>query len=216
MKRFLYKYIFAYIGFAFIRLLNCTYKINIINKDIEDNIIKKGQRPIYVSWHQRFFPGIFFLSDRKPIAIIVSKSKDGDIISKIIKMLGWLPVRGSSSKGGTEALREVKRLAKAGFSLGHIVDGPKGPFGEVKQGLLILAKISGMPILPVIISAENKWIFNSWDKFNLPKPFSKVIIFFGKETFIPKNSGKEDIELHRIRIQEDLYKSYKEIDEYWK
>ncbi|MFH0977265.1 MAG: lysophospholipid acyltransferase family protein [Spirochaetota bacterium] len=216
MKRFLYKYVFAYIGFVFIRLLYCTYRIKIINKDIEDNIIKKGKRPIYVSWHQRFFPGIFFLSGRKPIAIIVSKSKDGDIISKIIQILGWRPVRGSSSKGGLGALREVKRLAKAGYSLGHIVDGPRGPFGEVKPGLLIMAKISGMPVLPVIISAESKWVFNSWDKFNLPKPFSKIIINFGKETFIQRKAGIDDIELCRIRIQEDLNKLYKEIDGYWK
>jgi lysophospholipid acyltransferase (LPLAT)-like uncharacterized protein len=215
MKRFLLRTILPYLGLLFVKIIYSTYKIRIINDHIEKNIFNKGNRPIYASWHQRFFPGILFLSQRKPIAIIVSLSKDGDIISNIIKILGWHPIRGSSSRGGANALQQIKELAGSGYSLGHIVDGPKGPFGEVKPGIIALAKASGMPILPTIISAENKWIFGSWDKFIIPKPFSKIIIKFEKEIYIPGNSGKEDFELHRAMLKKKLFDSYESADKYW-
>jgi len=215
MKRFLYRKILPLLGLISIKFLCRTYKIKIINNHVESNIFKKGHRPIYISWHQRFFPGIMFLSGKKPIAIIVSKSKDGDLISRIIEMLGWLPIRGSSSKGGTEALRHVKELSKSGYSIGHIVDGPKGPFGEVKPGLIAIARTSGMPILPVIITAEKKWIFNSWDKFIIPKPFSKIIIKYEEEIYIPQNSSQDRLNKFRTEIQNSLFKQYEQVDKSW-
>ena len=215
MKRFLFSRILPYLGLFAVKILYRTYRIKIINGSIEKKILESGKTPIYISWHQRFFPGIMFLSGRKPIAIIVSLSKDGDFISRIIELLGWHPVRGSSSRGGAKALREVNEIAEAGYSLGHIVDGPRGPAGKVKPGLLLIAKTSGMPILPTIISAEKKWTFNSWDKFILPKPFSKIIIRFDKEIFIPKNAGKEILEFDRMELQKRLFRLYKKIDESW-
>jgi len=215
MKRFLFRRLLPYLGLLVIRILYSTYRIKVINGSIEKKIIESGKLPIYISWHQRFFPGIMFLSKRKPIAIIVSLSKDGDLISGIIDLLGWHPVRGSSSRGGVKALREVNEITRAGYSLGHIIDGPKGPAGEVKQGLFLIAKTSGMPILPIIISAEKKWIFGSWDKFIVPKPFSKIIIKFDKEISVPKNAGKHVLESNRIELQEKLFKLYNEVDEFW-
>ncbi len=215
MKRFLLRRILPYLGLFFLKVLYSTYRIRIINDHIERNIYKRGYRPIYISWHQRFFPGILFLSSKKPIAIIVSRSKDGDMISRIIEILGWQPIRGSSSRGGTEALQQIKMLAGSGYALGHIVDGPRGPFGEVKPGVIAIAKASGMPILPTIISAEKKWIFKSWDKFIVPKPFSNIIIKFEKEFYIPRNAGKDDFESYRAAVQKMLHTSYNNTDKSW-
>jgi lysophospholipid acyltransferase (LPLAT)-like uncharacterized protein len=215
MKKFFFKKIIPYLGLAFLKLIYRTYRIKVINDHIEKNIFTAGRRPIYISWHQRFFPGILFLASRKPIAIIVSRSKDGNIISKIIEMLGWLPVRGSSSRGGAAALNGIEKLAKSGYALGHIVDGPRGPAGEVKPGIFAIAKASGMPILPVIISAEKKWILNSWDKFIIPKPFSRIIIRFEKEIFIPKNNIKIKFDIFKSDLQKILLNSYNNLDKYW-
>ncbi|MBN2403321.1 MAG: lysophospholipid acyltransferase family protein, partial [Spirochaetes bacterium] len=162
-----------------------------------------------------FVTPVLGVQSRKPIAIIVSFSKDGDLISGVIKLLGWHPVRGSSSKGGAKALRKINEAVKAGYSLGHIVDGPKGPVGEVKPGLMLIAKTSGMPVFPTIISAEKKWIFNSWDRFILPRPFSRIIIRFDKEISIPKKAGNKSLETIRMELQERLFRLYNEIDEYW-
>ena len=214
--RLICRKIFVYLGIIIVKVISWTYTINVINPEIESDILKKGQVPIYASWHQRFFPGITFFAKRKPISIMISQSKDGELISRIVNQLGWHPVRGSSSRGGGKALREVYTLAKKGYKIAHIVDGPRGPRGVVKPGLLIISKVSGMPILPTITSAEKKWVFNSWDRFMVPKPFSRVIIRFGNEINIPKNLRGQDFENKRASIENTLKKLYTETDSLWK
>ena len=129
IKRFLCNYIVPYIGLIIIRLISMTYRIIVINPEIEKSIFARGDVPIYISWHQRFFPGITFFAERHRISIMISKSKDGDSISKIVHILGSTPVRGSSTRGGKEALDELKRRAQEGCTIGHIVDDPKGRSG---------------------------------------------------------------------------------------
>ena len=186
-----------------------------INPEIERKVFENGRIPIYASWHQRFFPGITLFSRRKPISIMISRSRDGEFISGIVRLLGWYPVRGSSSKGGRQALRKLKKLVQEGYKVGHIVDGPRGPFGVVKPGLLIIAQATGMPIIPIIISAEKKWVFNSWDQFMVPKPFSRVIIRFSDEMCIPKKLSLSEFEEKRLQIENTFKKLYHETDAIW-
>jgi lysophospholipid acyltransferase (LPLAT)-like uncharacterized protein len=215
VNRLIYRQIFVYIGIIIVKVISSTYRIKVINPEIELDVLKKGQDPIYASWHQRFFPGITLFAKRKPISIIISQSKDGELISRIVNQLGWHPVRGSSSRGGKKALREVYTLAKKGYKIAHIVDGPRGPRGVVKPGLLIISKVSGMPILPTIISAEKKWVFNSWDRFIVPKPFSRVIIRFGDAISIPKNLQGSAFDNKRSSIEDTFKKLYIETDLLW-
>ncbi len=215
MKRFIYKNLLPLLGFIIVKLISITYRTKIIDQEYEKAVLESGEFPIYISWHQRFIAGVTILSKRRPIAALVSMSKDGDIIANILKYLGWNPVRGSSSRGEIKALKEAIRLSRKGYSFGHIVDGPRGPFGLVKPGVIMIAKFSRMPILPFIISPENKWTFNSWDKFMLPKPFSRVIVRFDKGIYVPNNIGKEDIEEYRLMLEKKLEKLYIEADEYW-
>ena len=214
-KRFLYSHILLYIGSYFVKTISSTYKVKIVNPEIELNILKRGRVPIYASWHQRFFPGITFFSTRHPISIIISQSRDGELIAKIVDLFGWHPVRGSSSRGGIKALHEIREMALHGYKIGHIVDGPRGPFGIVKPGLVKIAQYSGMPILPTIISSERKWIFNSWDRFMVPKPFSRVIIRFGDEIYVPRNLKGSGFEEKRFAIEHNLKKLYIETDAIW-
>jgi lysophospholipid acyltransferase (LPLAT)-like uncharacterized protein len=215
LKRLLNLNIFPFIGILLVKIISSTYRMRIINLEIERDVLTRGHIPIYASWHQRFFPGITFFSTRKPITIMISQSRDGELIAKIVNVLGWYPVRGSSSKGGRQALREIKKLVHEGYKVGHIVDGPTGPLGVVKPGLLLIAQASGMPIVPVIISAEKKWVFNSWDRFMVPKPFSRVIIRFSDEIHIPKNIQRSDFEEKRLLIEHTLKKLYIETDAIW-
>jgi lysophospholipid acyltransferase (LPLAT)-like uncharacterized protein len=215
LKRLIYHEIFVYIGLLFLKIVSSTYRIRVVNPEFEQNVLKRGQVPIYASWHQRFFAGITFFAKRKPISIMISQSKDGDFISKIVNRLGWTPVRGSSSRGGKKALRELKTLSKKGYKIAHIVDGPRGPLGVVKPGLLIISKVSEIPILPTITSSEKKWVFRSWDRFIVPKPFSRVIIRFGEAINIPKNLQGPAFENKRSSIEETLKKLYRETDSLW-
>jgi lysophospholipid acyltransferase (LPLAT)-like uncharacterized protein len=121
----------------------------------------------------------------------------------VAKRTGWHPVRGSSSKGGKSALYDMIVNLKKTKLAAHIVDGPRGPSGKVKAGVIRLAHAANAVIVPFYVSAENGWHFNSWDKFLLPKPFSKVSLRFGK--MIKLDSVKDEVSFEKQRKQlEDI------------
>jgi len=204
-----------YIGLLLIKVISATYRIRISNPEVEQNIFKMGQVPIYATWHQRFFTGIKVGLSRRPVSIMISQSRDGELIARIAGLLGYHPVRGSSSRGGRRALREIYKLSKRGRKIAHIVDGPRGPLGVVKPGLLLIAQVSGFPIIPSTASAEKKWVFNSWDRFMVPKPFSRIIVRFGDEIYVPRKLKGPDFENTRIAIEQSLRQLIVETDELW-
>ena len=214
-KTFLYSFVFPYGGLLFVRLLSATFRVRIMGAENEKPLLDKDKGLIYASWHQRFFPGITFFSTRKPIAIIISKSKDGEMAARAVDILGWHPVRGSSSKGGKQALEEIKTLAESGYRVGHIVDGPQGPFGKVKPGLIRIAQHACLPIVPTITSGQNLWVFNSWDRFMVPKPFSRVIIRFGTPIEVPEDLDEIKIQILQDRVAQGMEALYKDTDAIW-
>ncbi len=211
----LYQYIFPYCGLIFVRMIAATYRIRILDPENEADILNAKGQLIYASWHQRFFPGISFFSSRKPIAIIISKSRDGEMAARAVNILGWHAVRGSSSKGGKAALEKIKRLTKKGYKVGHIVDGPQGPFGRVKPGLIRIAQYANLPIVPTITSGQYCWVFNSWDRFMVPKPFSRVIIRFGRAIDVPDEMDEEIFNRIQQKIEKQLADLYRDTDEIW-
>lgn len=111
---------------------------------------------------------------------MISTSKDGELMARLVRLLGGKTSRGSSTRGGVSALRGILRLVKAGYRPSVAVDGPKGPIHKVKPGIFELAKILQLPIYPMGISVTDRWSFpRSWNQTYLPKFFSQVVIFFG-------------------------------------
>lgn len=211
----LHRYLLPYVGVVLIKLLSATYRVRLVGVENEQPVLDGGGSLIYASWHQRFFAGITLFARRKPIAIMISQSRDGALIARIVDMLGWRPVRGSSSSGGKEALRELKEFAGDGYRIGHIVDGPRGPAGVVKPGLLTMAQFTGLPIIPTITSAQRRWVFKSWDRFMLPKLFSRVIIRFGQAIVIPRALDAEAFEAQRLLVEGRLQELYDDTDRIW-
>ena len=212
---FLYHSALPYVGLFLVRMLSSTYRLGIIDPQHEKVCLEKNGSIIYASWHQRFFPGITFFAARRPIAILISQSRDGEFISHIVKILGWQPVRGSSSKGGSEGLQQLKALSKKGYRIGHIVDGPTGPFGVVKPGLLRIAQVSGVAIVPTITSSDRRWTFRSWDRFMVPKPFSRVIIRFGEPVYVPSDLDEDGFEKVRVLVEQRMEELYEDTDLIW-
>ena len=215
LQTFGYRYLIPYGGLLLVKTIASTYRIRILDAENETRTLGKYSSVVYASWHQRFFPGIAFFSTRKPIAIMISRSRDGEFIAKIVNILGWQSVRGSSTRGGFDALRKLKRLSVKGCKIGHIVDGPQGPAGVVKPGLIKIAQMVGLPIVPVAMSPQRKWVFSSWDRFMVPKPFSRVVIRFGAPIDIPRRLDAEAFETTRQRVQRQMAALYRDTDRIW-
>lgn len=205
------------LGYVFLKIYSSTLRLKIENKDEVIAFLNNGGRFVMASWHQRFFGG-FFLPGAlglKP-CIMISRSRDGDYVANVVARIGWEPVRGSSSRGGREALREmIEGIASLQVG-GHIVDGPTGPPGIVKPGLVSLAQKSGAAICPTCVSYEDPWVFNSWDRFMVPKPFSGVLLRFAEMIRVPAELDEAAFEEFRQDVEKRLIEVYREMDGSWK
>lgn len=183
---------------------------------IQDHIAKGGT-VVFACWHQRFFSGFFIprIFGMNP-CIMISQSRDGDAVSEVVARIGWVPVRGSTSRGGKKALQEMIAGVRKYRMSGHIVDGPQGPPHIVKPGLIALAQQTGAAICPVYISYENPWVFNSWDRFMIPKPFSRVLLRAGDFMFVPKDLNEKSFEDVRLDVERKMVEGYAEADAYWR
>jgi lysophospholipid acyltransferase (LPLAT)-like uncharacterized protein len=188
-----------------IRAYSWTFRLRIENEEPWRDYLKNGGRVLLCCWHQQFFSAIYHFKNYAAYhpALMISQSHDGDIIAEIAEKTGWHTVRGSSSRDGGRALKEMinHMLHPGGFS-GHILDGPRGPAGVVKAGVVSLARASGAVVVPLYTSADRAWYFNSWDRFMLPKPFARVTLRFGEMLDLTSGESAEDFERHRVRIQE--------------
>lgn len=146
---------------------------------------------------------------------MISQSRDGDFISRVVQHIGWIPVRGSSSRGGKEALRAMVEGVTKNRIGAHIVDGPTGPPRIIKPGLLLLAMNADACISSGTVSYANAWAFSSWDRFRVPKPFSRVLFRFGPITSIPKEMNEEQFQSLRKRMEDQMMKEYEAADQYW-
>ena len=216
IKDIAYRQIFPRAGLLLVKLISATYRYRIVGVQNERQAVDATGSVVYASWHQRFFPGITFFATRRPIAIMISQSRDGEMIARVVDILGWRSVRGSSSRGGMRALKEIRTLTAKGYRIGHIVDGPQGPFGVVKPGLITIAQFAGVPIVPVIVSAQRRWTFNSWDRFMVPKPFSRVIIRFTPPIFVPRKLDAPAFESLRLTVEKEIKERVIETDKWWR
>ncbi|MGC8867118.1 MAG: lysophospholipid acyltransferase family protein [Elusimicrobiales bacterium] len=170
-----------------IKSISSTLKIKYINKEIVDKLVN-SRRIIFAFWHGRQF--LLVNAHRNMnIVIMTSLSKDGDIQTSILTSLGYICIRGSSTKNAVAALRGIVRAMRSGKNAAMAVDGPRGPVYEVKEGIFFAAAMSGAIVLPVSSSAKPSKIFQTaWDKYLLPYPFSKAVIAYGK----PIEIGRDD------------------------
>lgn len=163
------------------RLYLRTFRLRVENEAPWREHLRQGGTVLLCTWHQLFLPAIGHFKRYAPHhpSLMISRSKDGDIVAYVAGRRGWQTVRGSSSQGGAEALREMTEKLRASRLAGHILDGPKGPAGVVKAGIIRLAHATGAVIVPFYVSADRAWYFRSWDTFLVPKPFARVTLRFG-------------------------------------
>lgn len=203
-KKLLHSKKFARVVYKCIRLYSKTFRLTVINEHPWRDHLEAGGKVLICTWHQQFFSFIrhFQTYQAYQPGLMISRSADGELIANVANLSGWYTVRGSSSKKGGIALAEmVKRLRETGLAA-HILDGPRGPAGIVKRGAVQIAMDAGAMMVPVYAEAESKWIFNSWDRFFIPKPFSRVTIRYGDMLPPPApGSAPDELEKHRKSLE---------------
>lgn len=211
---FINRFILTPLAYHLVRVLLQTVRIKTVNEDILINHLENGGKAVVALWHQRFFPLIGYtnkFSIYEPSAII-SLSNDGDLMTQVAVRLGVRPIRGSSSRGGAGALfAMVRDLAQHPLSV-HSVDGPRGPKGIVKTGLIKIAQLSRAAIIPLYIAVDHAWVLNSWDRFIIPKPFSHVLLRWDHPVLVPRKMDKQTFENLRLEVEEKMKRGHAEGD----
>ena len=184
-----------------IRLIGLTLKFEIVK---EENVAADGYRytpvGIYCFWHRCVIPAAWHFRNRQ-IAIMISQSFDGEIIARIAARLGFRPVRGSSSRGGTGALLGMREELNLGHAAVFTADGPRGPMYVAKPGPVLLAKRTGYPIVGFHIALERAWVLKSWDKMMIPKPFSRAVIYGAGPLSVPTDASDEQMKTFHQEMQ---------------
>lgn len=181
-----------------IRFIEKTMKIT----EIYPENFNKDENFILTFWHNKLVMTLFVAGFIKRRVGLASPSKDGELISVPLERYGTEMVRGSSGKDSVKGLLLLIKKIKEGGSVGTPVDGPKGPIYEVKSGMLYLAQKSGKPIVPMGVAYSDKWVFKkAWDKFQLPKPFSKAVAVFGEQYYIDADA---DLALEALVLKDKI------------
>ncbi len=190
------RFLLALVAAVVVRLLCATWRVR-IRGSIPDPTV---QPAIFCFWHGRQ-AGLFAYPRQRTTAVLVSLSRDGDLQSRILRLLGFRVTRGSSSRGGSAGLKALIGVVNRGADAAFAVDGPKGPIHRVKSGAVYVALKTGGSLVPITTRCSRAWIFSrAWDRYELPKPFARVELICGAP--IPSLDG--DPEVLRSRLEREL------------
>ena len=171
------------IVWALLRIVGPTWRFEVIAEEGVTPVVF-GQRPgpeIYCFWHQCVLPCTIYFQHSRAV-ILISRSFDGELITRILRMFGFDAVRGSSSRGARGGLLGLKHVIETGRTAIFTADGPRGPIYETKMGPIKLAQATGAPIGVFHLQPERAWTLNSWDRFLIPKPFTRIVVSWAQWT----------------------------------
>ena len=154
-------------------------------------------------WHGRVLSATYYFR-RRGIVVMISENFDGEWIARIIEQFGFRTSRGSSSRGGQRALLKLKREMDQGWPSGFAVDGPRGPARKAQPGAVWLAKVTGNPVVPFHMEASSYWSLKSWDRTQIPKPFSTVGLSVGAPIAVPRDADEAVLEQKRLEVEHAL------------
>ncbi|MDH5405017.1 MAG: lysophospholipid acyltransferase family protein [Candidatus Aminicenantes bacterium] len=192
-----------FLGSLLIRFLRLTMSIDYINRSEVEKLTREGKNYIIAFWHGRLLmmPYSYFGSQ---INILISHHRDGEYISRAMRRFGFHSIRGSSSRGGVSALKQVLEETCRGSDIAMTPDGPRGPRQRVKPGVVQIARLSSLPVVPVSFSASRKKFLSSWDTMMIPFPFSQGTFIYGKAIWVSKDAAPLQMEQKRQEIEASL------------
>jgi lysophospholipid acyltransferase (LPLAT)-like uncharacterized protein len=195
------------LAFAFswlVRLWISTlrYRYRPLGSNVDPHQRGMRERYIYAFWHECMLLPAYYYA-RPDVRVLISQHADGQLIAEICRHLGYRTVRGSTTRGGAEAVRQMLRLARKAH-LAITPDGPRGPRRRVQQGLVYLAARTGLPIIPVGIGFRRPWRLRSWDRFALPRPWSAATCLTDELIHVPPDVDREGIMEYAQRVEQAM------------
>jgi lysophospholipid acyltransferase (LPLAT)-like uncharacterized protein len=194
----------AGIGFyLLIRVVCSTLRWEVRGREHLESVLYGGHRPIFTSWHVCIFSATWFWRNRS-IVVMSSNSRDAEYTARVIKRFGYGAVRGSSTRGGRRALAEMAECLENGMEVGFTIDGPRGPAFVAKPGAVTLARHTAQAILPFHISAKRYIELPSWDRLQIPVPFTRAIVLIAEPIYVPGGSSAEEVMGKQAAVQTAL------------
>ncbi|MFI5316692.1 MAG: lysophospholipid acyltransferase family protein [Myxococcota bacterium] len=187
----------------FIRILGATLRFEREGDDIVGETLAAGQSAIVFGWHELLLMACCDLRHMNPY-IMISHSRDGERITRVVERVGWRVIRGSSSRGGARALLQMVRVLREPVLAGHLVDGPRGPRHDLKPGLIVMAQRSGSVLVPTLYATRHKWRAPSWDRLQVPLPFSRIVRRQLPARCVPEHLAPDEAEKLRVELHAEL------------
>ena len=189
-------------GSTIIRLIGSTLRVAISFEEGAQQTLE--QRPLVASfWHSCIIPATYICRGLG-VRVMSSYSYDGEYMGRIIQKFGYVPVKGSSSRNPIRALLGLRRALEQGWTVAFTLDGPRGPRHKVKPGPVGLGRSSGLPLTTFHAGVDKAWVLHSWDRMMIPKPFSRVLLRFGKLIQVPSDATDEDLARFNDELQATL------------
>lgn len=201
------------IAAVYIRFVYLTSRWQVVRGGIPAAYWDAGKPFILACWHGRFLLMSNVWRRGKTVHMLISGHRDGQLIARTIGYLGIHSVTGSSSKGGTTALKQIVSLLKAGGYIGITPDGPRGPRMRASDGVVAMARLSGVPVIPATYSVSRRRVLGSWDRFIVAWPFCRGVFVWGEPIEIPRAAGAGMQEEYRQRIEDALNDICREADQ---
>ncbi len=197
-----------------IKVLGWTMKFEVVDPEIQRSVLEKGVPAIGAFWHGRLLmmPRAY---EGKKLSFLVSSHRDGQVVGKALKRFGFHAILGSTNRKGFTAFKQMLKANKEGSDIAVTPDGPKGPRYQVQIGVIELAKLTGRPVVPVTFGASRRKIFNTWDHFLLPYPFSKGVFIWGDPISVDPKGDRAHMEERRVVLEKRLNELTERADHYF-
>ena len=201
------------VAFFLIKFLQWTMRIEELNGEWARDLWRRGENCIGAFWHGRLLmtPLVY---RGQGLKILISRHRDGELITRTVRHFGLETVRGSSTRGGITGIKGLARALQEGYDVAIAPDGPRGPRFKVQPGIIQLARISGRPILPVTFSAFPRKVFKTWDHFVIPFPFSRGVFVWGEPIWVDRGASAEEIETKTLLLEKRLQELTEVADRY--
>ena len=197
-----------------VRILGRTMHFEVVNPEIPGSFWEKGTPAIGAFWHGRLLMMPFAYRGKK-LSFLVSPHRDGQVVGKALQRFGFQAILGSTTRKGFTAFKNMLRAHKEGSDIALVPDGPRGPRFRVQIGVIELARLTGRPVVPLSFSASRKRIFNTWDRFLLPYPFSKGVIVWGEPVNVDPHGDRNHLEEKRALLERRLNELTERADHYF-